>query len=56
MYFPNSSVHSANVQFKRWLVYNKPLMLALEESGYYNGQRILTPKQVGLVFEYLGEP
>ena len=23
---------------------------------YYNGQKILTPKQVTLVFEYLGEP
>lgn len=56
MYFPHSSIRSAGVQLKRWFVYNKPLMQALNETGYYNGQKILTPKQVTLVFEYLGEP
>ena len=56
MYFPHSSIRSAGVQLKRWLVYNKPLMQALVDAGYYNGQKILTPNQVTLVFEYLGEP
>lgn len=56
MYFPHSSIRSAGVQLKRWFVYNKPLMQALVDAGYYNGQKILTPKQVTLVFEYLGEP
>ena len=56
MYFPHSSIRSAGVQLKRWLVYNKPLVQALTDAGYYNGQKILTPKQVTLVFEYLGEP
>ena len=46
MYFPHSSIRSAGVQLKRWLVYNKPLMQALTDAGYYNGQKILTPKQV----------
>ncbi|MCA5584920.1 DUF4248 domain-containing protein [Parabacteroides gordonii] len=56
MYFPHSSIRSAGVQLKRWFVYNKPLMQALTDAGYYNGQKILTPKQVTLVFDYLGEP
>lgn len=56
MYFPNSAPRSASVQIKRWITYNKPLAQALIDAGYYNGQKILTPKQIALVFDHLGEP
>lgn len=56
IYFPNSTPRSANTQIKRWFMYNKALMKALSDAGYVNGQRVFTPKQVQLVFEYLGEP
>ena len=56
MYFPHSSARSASVQLKRWFVYNKILMEALTNAGYVSGQKLLTPKQVQLIFEMLGEP
>lgn len=56
MYFPNSSARSGSTQLKRWIMLNAHLAEALRENGYINGQRYLTPRQVGLVFEYLGEP
>lgn len=56
MYFPTSTPKSAGAQFKRWLKYNSQLWDELERSGYRNGQRLLTPRQVALVFHYLGEP
>lgn len=56
MYFPNSTVKAAGTQLKRWFNYNKELRAALEATGYFDGQRILSPRQVELVFHYLGEP
>lgn len=56
LYFPNSTPKSAASQFKRWLRYNKKLWAELAEAGYWNGQRLLTPRQVEIVFQYLGEP
>lgn len=56
MYFPGSTAQSASVQLRRWIKLNKQLTDALEETGLVSRQRILTPRQVGLIFEYLGEP
>ena len=56
MYFPHSSQASAGVQLKRWISYNGKLNGALTEAGYRNGQKLLTPLQVSLLFQYLGEP
>lgn len=56
LYFPHSSVKSASVQLKRWITYNRALQEELNATGYRNGQRILTPKQVDLIIHYLGEP
>lgn len=56
MYFPNSSARSGSTQLKRWIVLNTRLSAALRDNGYTNGQRYLTPRQVGLIFEHLGEP
>lgn len=56
MYFPNSTQRSALNQLKRWINYNNQLLSALEQKGYQNKQRYLTPAQVKLIIEYLGEP
>jgi len=56
LYFPHIAKKSASVQLRRWLVLNKKLNTSLEETGFVPGQKLLTPKQVGLVLEYLGEP
>lgn len=56
LYFPNSTCRSATTQLRRWITYNKALSQALDETGYTRGQRYFTPRQVGLVFKYLGEP
>ncbi|RHJ81930.1 DUF4248 domain-containing protein [Parabacteroides sp. AM08-6] len=56
MYFPHNTQASAGVQLKRWINYNDKLNQALIEAGYRNGQKLLTPLQVSLIFQYLGEP
>lgn len=56
MYFPNSTSKSAGTQLVRWIKYNKYLWQELIEAGYSKGQRLMTPRQVGLIFQYLGEP
>lgn len=56
LYFPHSSVKSASTQLKRWIAYNRTLQDELNATGYRNGQRMLTPKQVDLIVYYLGEP
>ena len=47
MYFAN---------LKRWIDRNESLKNELTETGYIEGQRVFTPRQVELVFRYLGEP
>ena len=56
LYFPTSSKRSASVQFRRWIIHNKRLLTELTNTGYMPGVRLLTPKQVGVIVEHLGEP
>ena len=56
MYFPDIAAASASRQIVRWMRYNGELWANLLAAGYRPGQRVLTPKQVGLVLAYLGEP
>lgn len=56
MYFPNSTPHSARAQLKRWIRRNEKLQSALSDAGYYQGQRIFTPKQVRIIIEHLDPP
>lgn len=56
LYFPNSTSHSARAQLKRWILRNKRLLAALSDAGYYQGQRIFTPKQVRVIVEHLDPP
>ncbi|MCD7936901.1 MAG: DUF4248 domain-containing protein [Tannerellaceae bacterium] len=55
-YFPYSTPNSASQQLMRWVYYNPYLMKDLEKTSYRVGQRILTPRQVSLIIEHLGEP
>ncbi len=56
MYMPTLKPHSAVNQMMLWIAFNQPLQEALKETGYKKRNRILTPRQVELIFEYLGEP
>ena len=56
LYFPNSTKKSASVQLRRWIVYNTKLTEILKITGFKKGQRVLTPKQVSIMIQYLGEP
>ena len=46
----------ATTQLKRWISYNEKLRAELDETGYRDGQRMLTPKQADLIVWHLGEP
>ena len=56
LYFPNVAKKSASVQFRRWIVINKQLEATLIATGFKPGQKLLTPKQVAIMFEFLGAP
>lgn len=55
-YNPMLDPHSAWRKLKEWIAYNKELTDALLKAGYDPRRRSFTPKQVSLIFEYLGEP
>lgn len=55
LYFPQNTPQSASNQLKKWM--NKDLLLQkLHAAGYESGQKILTPRQVGLIAEHVGKP
>lgn len=56
LYFPNNAPQSASAQLKRWIKHDGRLLSRLTEAGYFAGQRILTPRQVRIVVEWLGAP
>lgn len=56
LYFPNSTKKSASNQLRRWIKMNEKLKNKLMISGYKPGNKILTPKQVGIVISEIGLP
>lgn len=56
IYFPSVTKKSASVQLRRWIVRNRKLAASLEEAGFHPGQRLMTPKQVELLVDFLGNP
>jgi len=56
LYFPNCSKRSASTQLGRWLRQNETLINRLKDSGFKPGKRILTPKQVEILVNTIGEP
>lgn len=55
LYFPNSSARSASCQLRRWM-HEEQLAAKLRDAGYHTGQKILTPRQVAILVDHLGEP
>lgn len=41
---------------KNWINRNSNLLIALKNAGYNKYQKNFTPKQVEILYEYLGEP
>lgn len=56
LYFPNVANKSATKQLRIWLNINTKLSQRLLDSGYITKQRIITPAQVKIIIEELGEP
>ena len=56
LYFHNSTKKSASTQLGRWIRQNAELKKELTKSGFKSGRRILTPKQVRTIIDFLGEP
>ncbi len=56
LYFPNSTKKSASAQMGRWIRGNDNLKNQLTEMGLKPKKKILTPCQVKLIVELLGEP
>ena len=55
-YFPELASHQACNRLRRWIIRCTELYDKLRETGYHPEQRIFTPRQVGLIIHYLGEP
>lgn len=55
LYFPNNTPQSASNQLKRWMKKTQ-LLVKLAAAGYESGQKILTPLQVRIITEHVGEP
>lgn len=56
LYAPGLTPHSASKRLTKWVIINKELYDRLVRSGWLKGTRILSPLQVGIILEYLGEP
>jgi hypothetical protein len=56
LYFPNSTKKSATTQLRRWIRRNVELHRTLNQLGFAERQRILTPRQVEVVIRFMGEP
>lgn len=56
MYFPESSPRSAWRRLKAWIMFNPRLREALAPAGRMTLLRSLTPREVRLIVDELGEP
>lgn len=56
LYFPHVANKSATKQLRKWLNFNQRLSQRLSDAGYQGVQRIITPAQVRIIIEELGEP
>lgn len=56
LYYPHLSYKRAVHLFRQELRETRGLLQALTDVGYKGNERILTPRQVQLIEEFLGEP
>lgn len=55
-YFPDCSKATASKLLAREIHGNKPLMTELQSAGYTRTRKLLSPRQLKILFSYLGEP
>lgn len=55
-YFPEILPESAVRRLDRWITNCKDLSVELQRVGYMKRQRIITQRQLHLIYAYLGEP
>lgn len=55
-YAPELTITSALRRLRQWINDDHPLLEALTQAGYRPEQRVLTVKQVKILFEFIGEP
>lgn len=56
LYFPESPTNIGTNRLMRWIHNCAPLMKDLEPTGYHRSQKLLTARQVALIFNHLGDP
>jgi hypothetical protein len=56
LYFPSITKKSASAQLRRWIVTSSTLLPLLINFGYKPGNRLLTPLQVKVIVDEIGEP
>lgn len=56
LYAPAQCITVALNTLARWIRMNRPLMDELNAVGYHKYRHSFTPREVGLIFKYLGEP
>ena len=56
LYFPNSTKKSASAQLGRWIRQNERLRSQWLEMGFKPRKKLLTPNQVKLIVDFLGDP
>ena len=56
LYYPHLSYKRAVHLFRQELRLTRGLLDALKAVGYRENQRVLTPRQVQVIEEFLGEP
>ena len=56
LYNPRIKPESASNMLRLWIGKSKSLKMALNEGGYKKGSKLLTPRQVEILVDYLGPP
>ena len=56
LYYPDRGYKRAVTLFRNEISLTRGLLPALKAVGYRENQRVLTPRQVKVIAEYLGEP
>ena len=56
LYNPTQCITVALNTLSRWIRMNTPLMAELNAIGYNKFRHSFTPKEVELIFKYIGEP
>jgi len=56
LYMPDVSVPVARNYLCSWIKHNRKLNEELVEAGYTPRAKLLTPKQIHIIYKYIGEP